>query len=67
MLFSIDKYDNAIKLYNIDTGIVFIRKNIDNTLNILEEFNYLNSDYLNSIIEKLSEYQIYNFELLEGR
>jgi len=44
-------------------GDVFFRRNKDKTLDILEELN-LDKDYLNSLINKLVEYESYDYNSL---
>jgi hypothetical protein len=71
--FSIQKDENQIVLYNLNNidglikGDIFFRKNEDETTDILPEFEYLDKQYLNSIVDKLSEEEEYDFYKLENK
>jgi hypothetical protein len=69
-IFTIQRNDNDVVLFNLkDIGdlkageIFFIRKN-DGSTEILQDFEYLDKNYLDSIVDKLSEEEQYDFSLL---
>jgi len=72
-IFCIEKTENHIVLFNLkgmnglNSGDVFFRRNKDNTKEILQDYEYLDKEYLNKIIDNLSEEEQYDFSLLESK
>ena len=72
-IFAIERNENKSVLYSLkdidglNRGDVFFRRNEDNTTEILQDFEYLDKTYLDSIIDKLSEEEQYDFSLLESK
>jgi len=48
-------------------GQVFFRRNKDKSTDILQDFEYLDKIYLDSILDILSEEDTYDFSLLESK
>ena len=71
-IFKIQRDKNQIVLFNfksidnLSVGDIFFRRNEDKTIEILQEFEYLDEEYLDSILDKLSEEEEYDFSLLEN-
>ena len=51
----------------LNSGVIFFRRNKDNTTEILQDYEYLDKEYLNKIIDNLSEEEQYDFSLLESK
>jgi len=72
-IFCVEKTENHIVLFNLKglnglkNGDVFFRRNKDNTTEILQDYEYLDKEYLNKIIDNLSEEEQYDFSLLESK
>lgn len=72
-IFCIEKKENHIVLFNLkgmdglNRGDIFFIRNKDNTTEILHDYKYLDIEYLNKIIDNLSEEEQYNFTLLESK
>ena len=72
-IFCVEKTENHIVLFNLKgmnglkSGDVFFRRNKDNTTEILQDYEYLDKEYLNKIIDNLSEEEQYDFSLLESK
>ncbi len=71
--FSKLKRDNYIVLFNIKgigdlvNGDIFFRRNDDNSVDILHDYEYLDKEYINSIINNLNEEEEYDFKSLESK
>ena len=72
-IFTIQRDKNQIVLFNLKDiyglkkGDIFFRRNEDNTTEILQEFEYLDKEYLDNIVDKLLEEEQYDFSLLETK
>ena len=72
-IFAIQRDKNQIVLFNLKDindlkkGDIFFRRNEDNTTEILQDFEYLDKEYLDNILDKLSEEEQYDFSLLESK
>jgi hypothetical protein len=72
-VFTIQRNKNQIVLFNLKDidglkkGDIFFRRNEDNTTEILQDFEYLDKEYLDNILDKLSEEEQYDFSLLETK
>ena len=72
-IFCVEKTENHIVLFNLkginglNIGDVFFRRNKDNTTEILQDYEYLDKEYLNKIIDNLSQEEQYDFDLIESK
>jgi hypothetical protein len=72
-IFCVEKTENHIVLFNLKgmnelkSGDVFFRRNKDNTTEILQDYEYLDKEYLDKIVDSLSEEEQYDFDLLESK
>jgi hypothetical protein len=72
-IFAMQRDKNQIILFNLKDidglkkGDIFFRRNKNNTTEILQDFVYLDKEYLDNIIDKLSEEEQYGFSLLESK
>lgn len=72
-VFTIERDSNKVVLFNLkgieglEVGNIFFRRNEDTSIEILQDFEYLDKEYLNNIIDKLSEGYPYDFCLLETK
>ena len=72
-IFCVEKTENHIVLFNLkginglNIGDVFFRRNKDNTTEILQDYEYLNKEYLDKIVDNLSQEEQYDFDLIESK
>ena len=72
-IFCVEKTENHIVLFNLkginglNSGDVFFRRNKDNTTEILQDYEYLNKEYLDKIVDNLSQEEQYDFDLIESK
>ena len=72
-IFCVEKTENHIVLFNLkginglNSGDVFFRRNKDNTTEILQDYEYLDKEYLDKIVDSLLEEEQYDFDLLESK
>lgn len=72
-VFTIQRDKNKIVLFNVkdinglSIGDIFFRYNEDKTIEILQDFEYLDKEYLSTILDKLSDEENYDFSLLENK
>lgn len=72
-IFCVEKTENHIVLFNLKgmngliSGDIFFRRNKDNTIDILPDYEYLDKEYLDKIVDTLSEEEQYDFDLLESK
>lgn len=48
-------------------GDVFFKRNKDNTTEMLQDYKYLDKEYLDKIVDSLSEEEQHDFDLLESK
>ena len=71
--FSVQKTENNIVLFNLEgienlrNGDIFFRRNKDNSTLILPYLEYLDKNYLNSVVDNLTNGEQYDFSLLESK
>ena len=72
-IFKLQKNEDSIVLFNLkgmnnlNMGDIFFRRNEDNTTDILEKYEYLDKEYLDSVLDKLSDEYEYDFSLLVSK
>ena len=72
-IFTIQRDKNQIVLFNLKDidglkkGDIFFRRSEDTTTEILQDFEYLDKEYLDNIVDKLLEEEQYDFSLLESK
>lgn len=72
-IFTIQRNPNQPVIFNVagiddlTIGDIFFRRNEDNTTDILQDFEYLDKIYLDSILDKLLDNKQYDFSLLESK
>lgn len=72
-IFCVEKTENHIVLFNLkgmnglNNGDIFFRRNKDNITEILQDYEYLDKEYLNKIVDNLLEEKQYDFDLLESK
>jgi hypothetical protein len=67
--FGVEKNDNEVLLFNIEnmpglnTGDIFFKRT-DEEILILQEYEFLDKEYINKIVDDLSEDEHYDYQLL---
>lgn len=61
----VEKTENHIALYDLSSGDIIFKRYADNSRVILEDYEYLDKDYINSIIDNLSEDEQYDLNYLD--